>query len=216
MSEVENITTTEVSTPAEPPSGPRLKDFAQILMPFFATLIVVTILGNLLVMTAVFTDHRLKQRNSNFFFVSLAVTDFLVGTLVMPFALENDMGNGWRFGGVWCYLWMVTDVSTAVASILHLVVISYDRLKDVQDPTNYDAWMTKGRVIKYIAGIWGMAVAVSYLPTYLNWFIDTDGEGNDLEKCWVESHNKYYAVVSAIITFYIPAGVMIVNYCRLY
>jgi hypothetical protein len=202
-------------TIAEPDPGPILGDNGQILMPFFATLIVMTILGNLLVMTAVFTDRYLKRRNSNFFFVSLAMADLTVATLVMPFALENDMGNGWWFGEVWCRLWLSTDVTSATSSILHLCVISYDRLISIQYPIQYNAWMTKGCVAKYIACIWIVSACIAFVPIYLDWHTVPDNNGVDMEHCTLNL-NVYYAVGSSCVSFYIPAVVMVVNSTRLY
>jgi hypothetical protein len=202
-------------TIAEPDPGPMLGDYGQIFMPFFATLIVMAILGNLLVMTAVFTDHHLKGRNSNFFFVSLAMTDLTVATLVMPFALENDIGNGWWFGEVWCRLWLSTDVASATSSIIHLCVISYDRLISIQYPIRYDAWMTKGCVAKYIACIWTVSASIAFVPIYLDWHTVPDNNGVDLEHC-ILNLNVYYAVGSSCVSFFIPAVVMVVNYTRLF
>ncbi len=50
-------------------------------------LILSAILGNLLVVTAVCMEKKLRTGATNKFIASLAVSDFLVGTLVMPFSL---------------------------------------------------------------------------------------------------------------------------------
>lgn len=54
-----------------------------LLMAFFCTFIVITIIGNTLVILAVLTTRRLRTV-TNCFVMSLAVADLLVGIFVMP------------------------------------------------------------------------------------------------------------------------------------
>ena len=93
---------------------------------FLCLLILTATLGNLLVCIAVVTEKSLRKL-SNLFFVSLAVSDLLVGAMVMPFALVNDLSS-WRFGQDFCKLWIASDVMCSTASILNLMAISFDRL----------------------------------------------------------------------------------------
>jgi len=53
------------------------------------TLVVV---GNSLVVTAVFTHAKLRRSTTNRFIVSLAVADLMVGLLVLPFSSANEVG----------------------------------------------------------------------------------------------------------------------------
>ena len=55
-----------------------------------ATLNVAVIGGNLLVVAAVVTSHKLRTV-TNTFIVSLAVADLLVGILVLPFSNANEV-----------------------------------------------------------------------------------------------------------------------------
>ena len=61
-------------------------------------------------------------------FFSLALSDLLVGAVVMPLALINDLSaHGWRFGQDFCKIWIASDVMCSTASILNLMAISFDR-----------------------------------------------------------------------------------------
>ena len=89
-------------------------------------LIAVAIIGNLLVCIAIVTDDSLRKL-SNLFFFSLAVADLLVASVVMPFALVNDLLGEWWFGQEFCNLWIAADVMSSTASIINLMAISFDR-----------------------------------------------------------------------------------------
>lgn len=181
-----------------------------------AILIVLTIFGNLLVITAVGTFHRLRTV-TNYFVVSLAVADLTVAVLVMPSSVLYEVQGRWRFGWVFCYFWISCDVTCCTASILHLCVISLDRYLAITQPLTYQSKMSKKRALMMIAGVWICSVAISFLPIYLGWYADTS-----LVELYVDSPqcglfvNKIYAVISSTTSFYIPLLVMAVAYVRIF
>ena len=68
-----------------------------------------------------------KFQLSNLLFISLAVADLLLSSLVMPFAIVNDLSGEWMFGKDYCNLWISTDVMCCTASIISLLAISLER-----------------------------------------------------------------------------------------
>ena len=61
----------------------------------------VIIIGNLLVIVAIFSEYGL-QCVQNWFVASLAVSDLMLGIVVMPFSLSQEVVGYWLFGGFWC------------------------------------------------------------------------------------------------------------------
>ncbi len=55
------------------------------------------------------------------------MADLLLSTLVMPFAIVNDLTGAWIFGSDYCNLWIATDVMCCTASIVSLLAISLER-----------------------------------------------------------------------------------------
>jgi hypothetical protein len=88
--------------------------------------VVFAVAGNVLVIVAILTDRTLRQ-TGNYFLVSLAVADTLVGVAVMTFAAANDVLGRWPFGPIVCDLWLSADVMCSTASILNLCAVSLDR-----------------------------------------------------------------------------------------
>ena len=68
----------------------------------------VIIIGNLLVIVAIFSEYGL-QCVQNWFVASLAVSDLMLGIVVMPFSLSQEVVGYWLFGGFWCQVWWFTD-----------------------------------------------------------------------------------------------------------
>lgn len=183
-----------------------------------AIIIFMAIVGNLLVCLAIYTDRRLRKLG-NLFLVSLALADLFVSSLVMTFAVPNDLMGYWMFGPQFCDTWIAFDVMCSTASILNLCAISLDRFIHIKDPLRYGRWMTKRVVLLAIAGIWLMSALVSFLPISLGWHKPKKiAESLDEEhrpQCALDL-TPVYAVVSSIISFYAPCVVMVALYTRLY
>ncbi len=60
----------------------------------------VIIIGNLLVIIAIFSEFAL-QNVQNWFVASLAVADLTLGIFVMPFSLAQEVMGYWIFGDIW-------------------------------------------------------------------------------------------------------------------
>lgn len=96
--------------------------------------IIPTIGGNILVILAVSLEKRL-QHATNYFLMSLAVADLLVGVFVMPIALLTIMFEAiWPLPLVLCPAWLFLDVLFSTASIMHLCAISVDRYIAIKKP----------------------------------------------------------------------------------
>lgn len=82
------------------PSGYSLPHivFASIVVTLLMIIIVV---GNMLVIIAIITEKSLKNIQ-NWFIASLAVADFFLGLVIMPFSLANELMGYWIFGPWWC------------------------------------------------------------------------------------------------------------------
>jgi 5-hydroxytryptamine receptor 7 len=89
-------------------------------------IVIGTIVGNVLVCTAVAIVRRLRTP-SNLLIVSLAVSDLLVAVLVMPLAAAYETTGSWEHGQPVCDMWTSLDVMLCTASILNLCAISIDR-----------------------------------------------------------------------------------------
>ena len=131
VSIIENFSTAELNasiTTVDEEGAGFLSDMEHPVV-FLVLLLIsaVTFLGNLMVIVAVIC-YRQLHTPTNFLILSLAGSDTLMGSLVMPFgAVAEGMDGKWVFGNRWCEGWISMDVLCSTASILNLCIISLER-----------------------------------------------------------------------------------------
>uniref|UniRef100_A0A7N6A7V3 G-protein coupled receptors family 1 profile domain-containing protein n=1 Tax=Anabas testudineus TaxID=64144 RepID=A0A7N6A7V3_ANATE len=184
-------------------------------------LIVSTLLGNTLVCAAVVRFRHLRSKVTNFFVISLAVSDLFVAVLVMPWEAITEVTGTWLFGR-FCDVWIAFDIMCSTASILNLCIISVDRYWAIASPFKYERKMTHRVAFVMIGVAWTLSILISFIPVQLNWHRDGVVEEEEvmeevlaLMSC-VANLNKTYAISSSLISFYIPVVIMIATYTRIY
>jgi muscarinic acetylcholine receptor M3 len=102
-----------------------------------------------------FKIDKQLQTISNYFLFSLAIADFAIGLISMPlFTLTTILGH-WPLGPFICDTWLALDYLASNASVLNLLIISFDRYFSVTRPLTYRAKRTTNRA----------AVMVSHFTT---------------------------------------------------
>ncbi|XP_026324343.1 5-hydroxytryptamine receptor 2C-like [Hyposmocoma kahamanoa] len=128
-------------------------------------LVVCTAAGNVLVCLAIYLERRL-QNVTNYFLMSLAITDLLVAMLVMPLGILTLLRGYFPLPAVYCLVWICLDVLLCTASIMHLCTISVDRYLSLRYPMRFGRNKTRKRVTVKIAFVWILSTAMS-LPLSL-------------------------------------------------
>lgn len=85
-----------------------------------------TIIGNVMVMISFKLDKQL-QTISNYFLLSLALADFLIGVISMPLYTMYLLLGFWPLGPFMCDTYLSIDYLNSNASVLNLLIISFDR-----------------------------------------------------------------------------------------
>ncbi|KAL0180063.1 hypothetical protein M9458_025505, partial [Cirrhinus mrigala] len=183
-------------------------------------LILSTLLGNTLVCAAVIKFRHLRSKVTNFFVISLAVSDLFVAVLVMPWKAVSEVAGCWLFGR-FCDTWIAFDIMCSTASILNLCIISLDRYWAISSPFRYERKMTQRMAFIMIGMAWTLSVLISFIPVRLNWHRAEDHHNAPFnltispEDC-TATLNRTYAIASSLISFYIPVIIMIGTYTRIY
>ncbi|CAL8364132.1 unnamed protein product [Lota lota] len=126
---------------------------------------ILSVSGNVLVCWAVAINTTLKNA-TNYFLVSLAVADILVGCLAIPFAITISMGINLDFYGclfLACFVLVLTQ-----SSIFSLLAIAIDRYLAVKISLRYKELMTGKRARVIIAILWILSFVIGLIP-FLEW-----------------------------------------------
>ncbi|GAB6026359.1 hypothetical protein CHUAL_012563 [Chamberlinius hualienensis] len=121
--------------------------------------------GNLLVVLAFIRDKRLRKL-TNYYVVSLAVSDLLVGILGVPCAVLASVGlpNDEHA----CLVTITTLIMLCTISIFNLVAVSVDRYWAILYPLQYSRCMTGKMAIGMIICCWVLGVFTGLIP-FMGW-----------------------------------------------
>ncbi|EOA92684.1 5-hydroxytryptamine receptor 6, partial [Anas platyrhynchos] len=190
------------------------------LAAFLCFIILLTTAGNFLLILLIVSQRSLRN-TSNYFLVSLFMSDLMVGLVVMPPAMLNQLYGRWVLRGDFCSLWYAFDVMCCSASILNLCVISLDRYLLIISPLKYKLRMTSCRALWLILAAWTLAALASFLPIKMGWHklefevrspnITSRG---DEEQCRLVV-SLPYALVASCLTFFLPSAAISFTYCRI-
>ncbi|ROL51803.1 Beta-2 adrenergic receptor [Anabarilius grahami] len=189
-----------------------------MLGTLISLLVLVIVFGNVLVITAISRFQRL-QNVTNCFITSLACADLVMGLVVVPFGGIHIILSTWHFGNFFCDFWLATDILCVTASIETLCVIALDRYLAITSPFRYQSLLTKGRARIIVLLVWVIAGLISFLPIHMKWWISSEIEARicmEKDNCCEFDVNSSYAIISSIVSFYIPLVIMIFVYSRVF
>ncbi|XP_048375225.1 5-hydroxytryptamine receptor 6 [Sphaerodactylus townsendi] len=187
---------------------------------FLCFIILLTMLGNSSLILLIFTQRSLRN-TSNYFLVSLFMSDLMVGSVVMPPAMLNQLYGHWLLDTVFCSVWFSFDVMCTSASILNLCVISLDRYLLIISPLKYKLRMTSCRAVLLILATWTLAALVSFLPIKMGWHkMEFDARPLNATTHPEEEQCRLlvslpYALIASGLTFFLPSVAILFTYCRI-
>ncbi|KAJ8002978.1 hypothetical protein DPEC_G00164560 [Dallia pectoralis] len=179
------------------------------------SLSVVTIIGNILVMLSIKVNRNLQTVN-NYFLFSLACADLIIGLCSMNLYTVYIVIGHWPLGPVMCDLWLAIDYVVSNASVMNLLIISFDRYFCITKPLSYPVRRSIQMAGMMIAAAWVLSF-VLWAPAILFWqFSSEDGRTVPLDRCYIQFFsNTAVTIGTAIAAFYLPVAIMIGLYWRI-
>ncbi|GAV04545.1 hypothetical protein RvY_14813 [Ramazzottius varieornatus] len=132
---------------------------------FYALMITIAIVGNLLVILLVALYRKLRTP-FNYILLNIAVADALVGLFSMPQYAASYLYLGlWSFSDAQCSFWMFFDYFMPAISLSSIAALSCDRCWAVTYPTAYRNYHTHRKAFTIIGITWLFSV-IGVLPGY--------------------------------------------------
>ncbi|MBN3297016.1 ACM3 protein, partial [Amia calva] len=124
--------------------------------------------------------------------------------------------NQWALGNWACDLWLAIDYVASNASVMNLLVISFDRYFSVTRPLTYRAKRTTKRAGIMIGLAWSISF-VLWAPAILFWQYFVGERTVPSDKCYIQFLSEpIITFCTAIAAFYLPVTIMTVLYWRIY
>ncbi|XP_059198390.1 trace amine-associated receptor 13c-like [Centropristis striata] len=174
---------------------------------------VLTAVLNLFIIISV-SHFRQLHTPTNILLLSLAVSDFLVGLLLMP-ADAVKRTHCWVFGDLLCSLYRFVINIILSASVVNMVLISVDRYLAICDPLHYTTRITVHRVKVCVCLVWFCAVA--YNSYFFKLHLIQQEENFPI--CYGEcpgGQDNTGADLQLVLNFIVPVTAIIVLYSRIF
>ncbi|XP_029962249.1 muscarinic acetylcholine receptor M3 [Salarias fasciatus] len=211
-----NLTTElqNATTPLDPLGGHPVWQVVLIVL-LTGTLSLVTVIGNILVVVSFKVNRQLKTVN-NYFLLSLAVADLIIGVISMNLYTAYLVMGYWAMGNWACDLWLAIDYVASNASVMNLLVISFDRYFSITRPLTYRAKRTTKRAGIMIGLAWFVSF-VLWAPAILLWQYFKGERTVPHDQCYVQFlSDPPITFCTAMAAFYLPVTIMSILYWRIY
>uniref|UniRef100_A0A1B0CJX4 G-protein coupled receptors family 1 profile domain-containing protein n=1 Tax=Lutzomyia longipalpis TaxID=7200 RepID=A0A1B0CJX4_LUTLO len=198
-------------------SPPELNMYKVVILSIVGSILsLLTVAGNVMVMISFKIDKQL-QTISNYFLFSLAIADFAIGLISMPLFTVTTLLGYWPLGPHICDTWLALDYLASNASVLNLLIISFDRYFSVTRPLTYRAKRTTSRAAFMIGSAWGISLLL-WPPWIYSWPYIEGKRTVPQNECYIQfiETNHYITFGTAIAAFYVPVTVMCFLYYRIW
>ncbi|XP_040924772.1 trace amine-associated receptor 13c-like [Betta splendens] len=170
-----------------------------------------TVTLNLLVIISI-SHFKQLHTPSNLLLLSLAVSDFIVG-LLMLFQIELIDGC-WLLGDIMCSLYLYLVYIITAASLGTMVLISVDRYVAICYPLHYSTKVTQQKVKIFISLCWLFSVMYQGMNVKDN--LQQPGRFNSCFGECIIAFNCIARITDLVVSFIVPITVIVVLYVRVF
>ena len=157
-----------------------------------------------------FAKESSVRSPSNFFILSLASTDCLIGLISLPvYTMYLILEERWPFGATFCDIWLVVDYTLCLVSQYTVFAITVDRFFSVKYPALYRAWLTKKKSAIIIASIWLLSLSI-FGVLIIGWQYFVGKRTVPADKCHVQFISSAFFNMIFVIGYYWSTLIVIV------
>ncbi|XP_038577214.1 trace amine-associated receptor 13c-like [Micropterus salmoides] len=199
-----------LNTSCRKPTLPRSE--AVFLNTLLSSISLLTVALNLLVIISV-SHFRQLHTPTNILLFSLAVSDLIVGLLLMPLVILR-ITSCWFLGDGVCSLFMYVSYIIPCASVGVMVLISVDRYVAICHPLHYTTRITERRVKLCVCLCWFCSVFYSSL--FVKYGVTQPDRYNSCYGECVVLVDHIAEAADLALTFVVTVTVIIVLYMRVF
>ncbi|XP_017562420.1 trace amine-associated receptor 13c-like [Pygocentrus nattereri] len=171
-----------------------------------AAVVLLTVCGNLLIIISVCHFKQLHTP-TNMLILSLAVSDCLVGLLVMPLALMWMIESCWILSIVFCLCYISISSFLTTTSIYNVALIAVDRYFALSNPFLYAETVSLRSMCTVVLSVWFVLLFYNLALQYFCGLFSglCPGQGfTALDEVW--------SLLDLLLTFVFPFAVIMILY----
>ncbi|XP_045548748.1 trace amine-associated receptor 6-like [Salmo salar] len=181
---------------------------------FFSLISAVTVFLNILVIISI-SHFKQLHTPTNLLILSLAVSDLLVGLIVIPVMTVAIMEACWGLGEYFCAFQFYIAFLCTSLSLGNLVLISIDRYVAVSDPLLYHSKITTTRMMCCISITW--CCCIIYDAAIIKNFVNVHVPSRCLTECFiVEGSSWVNNIIYIAFTMVVPCSIIITLYMKIF
>ena len=177
----------------------------------FSLVMILSLVGNLLVCFAVYRNPRLRCP-SNYYIISLALSDILQALCTMPLSVVFLATGRWPFGTYLCYFSAITKFSLAKISIYTMVLMAINRYYKIVKPAKYQSTFKKRFIVATASLVWVIFIIYSTIAA----FVRSSGAKEDQSFALCLIHYHISAIPILTLLMYLPYFPIVFCYWKIY
>lgn len=193
-----------------------------IRLLLYAVVFVITVSGNVLVITVIMKNRKLRSLDTyyyGYYLLNLAIADLSVALLIIPITVIYTETGSWPFGVVLCKVIPTLIVASLSASILTLLVLTCERYWAIVYPLK--PRLTRKKLLIILALVWFFSFAAGS-PELFVYQLKANISGKQIQKkypCREEwqskSQRKAYTTFLFVFTYLLPLILILGAYLRI-
>lgn len=189
-----------------------------IFVSVFLLIAVLAVIGNMVVILAVFSHRRLRNP-ANYLIANLAISDFLQGAVSIPLRIAETLNTSDEKFAVRCDVVIGFSILFFGASNVNLALIALDRFVAISKPLSYPGVMKTSSYKIVIAVTWILVFLLSFSPVF-GWRRGIDDPSNENPAGSVcrfgTTLTDEYLIIFVILIDFIPLVIMLVTYTYIF
>ncbi|XP_016986643.1 cholecystokinin receptor type A [Drosophila rhopaloa] len=183
------------------------------LIPSYSVILLFAVLGNLLVISTLVQNRRMRTI-TNVFLLNLAISDMLLGVLCMPVTLVGTLLRHFIFGEFLCKLFQFSQAASVAVSSWTLVAISCERYYAICHPLRSRSWQTISHAYKIIGFIWLGGILCMTPIAVFSQLLPTSRPGYcKCRETWPDQgYELFYTILLDVLLLLLPLLVLCVAY----
>ena len=183
----------------------------------FILLDLAALVGNSLVCLAFYRNPSLRTV-TNYFILSLALTDLSAAVLAIPLGVSSTVANRWITGNFGCKIEYFCGYNLTILSLLTVMTMAINRYLCVTNPVLFRNTFSEKRSTIIVAGTWTVSaviVVVLYFISGIQFHIVTF-QPSFCFRDYLDTSGSIVFTVILQIVIAVPSVVIIVCYVKIY